>query len=122
MPRKKVIKDNEKDSSSYKKLGRPSGNTKGIEDTTGISWYPQPGGVLLLTSTPPPRPPYTLVPPAQISVLTLVPPDSRVLKTGTSKITVRFLSHSSDGLFFMRHTMSLRAMRLNICYLIVKDV
>ena len=33
MPRKKVIKDNEKDSSSNKKLGRPSGNTKGIEDT-----------------------------------------------------------------------------------------
>ncbi len=29
MPRKKVIKDDEKDSSSNKKLGRPSGNNKG---------------------------------------------------------------------------------------------
>ena len=28
-------------------------------------------------------PPYPLVPPAQISVLTLVPPNPRVLKTGT---------------------------------------
>ena len=33
MPRKRVIRDDEKDSSSNKKLGRPSGNTKGMEDT-----------------------------------------------------------------------------------------
>ena len=33
MPRKKVVKDDEKDSSSNKKLGRPSGNNKGMEDT-----------------------------------------------------------------------------------------
>ena len=36
-----------------------------------------PGGVL--TSTPP----YPLVPPEEMSVLTLVPPNPRVLKTGT---------------------------------------
>ena len=33
MPRKKVDKSDEKDSSSNKKLGRPSGYTKGMEDT-----------------------------------------------------------------------------------------
>ena len=33
MPRKKVIKDDDKDTSSNKKLGRPSGNIKGMEDT-----------------------------------------------------------------------------------------
>ena len=33
MPREKVDKSDEKDSSSNKKLGRPSGNTKGMEDT-----------------------------------------------------------------------------------------
>ena len=43
----------------------------------GILLVPPGGG----TNKSPP--PYPLVPPAQISVLTLVPPNPRVLKTGT---------------------------------------